>query len=1334
MKRILTLAAFIGLIPALSSNAQVFTPGNLAVERVGTGTGALSSAGTAVFIDEITTAGVAVQSFAIPSSGATALVNSGTATSEGQLTRSTDGSELVLAGYNVAAGTTGVTSGASTAVPRTVGTLDSHGNFTLGPSLGTNFSANNIRSATSDGAGHFWAGGASAGTVYLTSTSSNSISPAPANTRSTEIFNGILYTSTGSGTHGVYSLGAVPTTPVTSALVIPDSGSPYDYAVSPDGNTFYVADDSATASGGGVQKYTNGPSGFALQYTLATGLTAGTRSLAVDFTGASPVIYAVTADSSANKVVAVTDTGSTSPFTTLATAVANTAYRGVKFAPQASGSAPSITTQPSDQFVTVGDNATFSVVATGTDPVTYQWFSNTVAISYGTTNSITITNVQLAADGSVFYVTLSNAFGMTNSTSNTLHVTASLKPAIISVSPSNATVNAGGSASFTVTSSGADATLWYLGSTLLSDGGAYTGTGSSTLNISGALAANAGNYFVVVSNQYGMATSGPIAFAVVDPVITVAPVGTTNFSGTSYTLSVTAAGTQPLTYAWLTNGVQDTSVDPSSSTYTFNSAAPQQTLVSVTVSNALGAFVTSAATVFDITPYLISDDFNYTNGPIVPQSTWLRDSPTTGPFDSFITNVSVTDIFDNTGTNGVYVINQLRADDIDHKFTVPQTNGQVYASFSITMTQLPASPGGTYFAHFTDINQTNNGPRGFWARIYSLTTNTPAGMWRLGLANNQDDYDHTSSVLTGPDTIYPLDLALNTPYQVVVEYDIDGLTSTLWVNPASETDENVEAHDPNTPTGTNFVGPMTYYGFRQNGGEGVMYIDNLRVAASFDDVTTNLAALALIGQQPVGITNYSGNNLSLEVAASGKGITYQWYKDDVSLGGSANEAILPLVNQSSADNGAYYVVLTTLAGSITSDVANVLISDSNTKPVFDQQPQNTTGFLGSQAVFTADAVGTGPISYQWYLNDGTNVFTLGDNGITVIGGNTARLVLNHLVLSEAGTVYVVASGPGGSTQSGDATLTITAPPVVSIATLRALETGTSGTTWSDSAGSTLYAVVGTITTSTNLTTGKTSSYYLQDSTGGINLFVSGDSSFRPALGTQVTASGTLTVFRNELELSVNATLGNNVYFVNSDNLGSNIVNNLPTPQVAPINFLNNTANQSYLASNLNGSLITVTNVTIFGPGGSIPTNFAGGSSVSYIASNAQGSVTLFLASTVTNLLGVPVPRFAYSITAPLVRFNNTWELELTSLSQIVTNPPPAVTVHTTLSNGVPTLTWAAVPYSYAYTVLGSSNVTGPYAPIGSSPVSSAVVFTNGTGSFTDSSASGDTMFYQVVSP
>ena len=83
-----------------------------------------------------------------------------------------------------------------------------------------------------------------------------------------------------------------------------------------------------------------------------------------------------------------------------------------------------ITTQPASQTVAIGATATFTVVATGTAPLTYQWQKNGTAINGATATTYTTPATALADSGEQFSVTVSNAVGNTPSNSATLTVNA----------------------------------------------------------------------------------------------------------------------------------------------------------------------------------------------------------------------------------------------------------------------------------------------------------------------------------------------------------------------------------------------------------------------------------------------------------------------------------------------------------------------------------------------------------------------------------------------------------------------------------------------------------------------------------------------------------------------------------------------------------------------------------------------------------------------------------------------------------------------------------------------------------------------------------------------
>ena len=92
--------------------------------------------------------------------------------------------------------------------------------------------------------------------------------------------------------------------------------------------------------------------------------------------------------------------------------------------------APILTAQPQNQSVAIGGNATFSVAASGTAPLGYQWLFNTnTLISGATTNTLTITNAQLTNAGS-YSVVITNSVGSVTSAVATLSLVSGT-PAII---------------------------------------------------------------------------------------------------------------------------------------------------------------------------------------------------------------------------------------------------------------------------------------------------------------------------------------------------------------------------------------------------------------------------------------------------------------------------------------------------------------------------------------------------------------------------------------------------------------------------------------------------------------------------------------------------------------------------------------------------------------------------------------------------------------------------------------------------------------------------------------------------------------------------------------
>ena len=106
--------------------------------------------------------------------------------------------------------------------------------------------------------------------------------------------------------------------------------------------------------------------------------------------------------------------------------------------------APRITTHPASQTVPVGGSATFSVTASGTAPLQYQWQRGGIDIAGATSPSYTLAGASLADDGATFRAVVTNSFGSATSNAATLDVTANNRPtATITNPPHNTFYNAG---------------------------------------------------------------------------------------------------------------------------------------------------------------------------------------------------------------------------------------------------------------------------------------------------------------------------------------------------------------------------------------------------------------------------------------------------------------------------------------------------------------------------------------------------------------------------------------------------------------------------------------------------------------------------------------------------------------------------------------------------------------------------------------------------------------------------------------------------------------------------------------------------------------------------
>jgi immunoglobulin I-set domain protein len=166
--------------------------------------------------------------------------------------------------------------------------------------------------------------------------------------------------------------------------------------------------------------------------------------------------------------------------------------------------APTITMQPVNQTVTTGQTATFSATAIGVAPLSYQWRKNMIAISGANAPSYTTPATTLADNGAKFDVIVSNSLGSVTSNQATLTVNAAPVAPTITTQPSNQTVTAGQTATFSVVAAGT-APLTYQWQ---KNAAAITSATAAGYTTPVTTTANSGELFrVVVSNSAGNVTS-----------------------------------------------------------------------------------------------------------------------------------------------------------------------------------------------------------------------------------------------------------------------------------------------------------------------------------------------------------------------------------------------------------------------------------------------------------------------------------------------------------------------------------------------------------------------------------------------------------------------------------------------------------------------------------------------------------------------------------------------------------------------------------------------------------------------------------------------------------
>src|SRR5579871_6514834 len=169
---------------------------------------------------------------------------------------------------------------------------------------------------------------------------------------------------------------------------------------------------------------------------------------------------------------------------------------------RADSSLPSIVTQPVSQSANLGQTATFTVLANGPGPLSYQWQKNNIPIPGANSASYTTPATTLSDNGAAFRVGISNSAGGVASSTVTLSVLYS--PPSIVTQPTSQTVQLGQTATFSVVGAGTGPLVYKWRKNNISIAGA---TGASYTTSPVTQADDGTKYVVSVSDSFSGVTS-----------------------------------------------------------------------------------------------------------------------------------------------------------------------------------------------------------------------------------------------------------------------------------------------------------------------------------------------------------------------------------------------------------------------------------------------------------------------------------------------------------------------------------------------------------------------------------------------------------------------------------------------------------------------------------------------------------------------------------------------------------------------------------------------------------------------------------------------------------
>ncbi len=642
----------------------------------------------------------------------------------------------------------------------------------------------------------------------------------------------------------------------------------------------------------------------------------------------------------------------------------------------------SITTQPSNVTICSGNNASVSVVASGSAN-TYQWQVSTSGGSFqniagATSATLNLTGISPAMNGNSYRVVVSSCGNPITSTVSVLTVNSS---ATITGQPSNTSVCGGSNGSIVVGVSGDNTSIqWQLstdgGTTFTNIAGATSATLTLT-NVTGSM--NNNRYRAVISNTCTSSLISNVAILTVSTPASIStqPVNVTGCEGTNGSFSVVATGSAN-TYQW--------QVSTDGTNFTDITGATSGTLNLTNISNSMNGNKYRVIVGSCISPINSATATLNVNSGV---------SITTQP--ASVTGCAGNNVSFNIVTSGT---------NVNYQWQISIDGGTTYSNIA-------GATSSTLAVNNLTADMNGNRYRVVTSNLCTTSLNSSAAILTISAA---------AAITTQP-TTQTLCAGANAAFTVATSGSV---TAYQW-----QVSTNSGATFTNITGATNAVLNLSAVTASMNGNQYKVIISSCGPdGVTSATATLNVTAATSIGTQPADNSVCAGSSATFTASATGNSLTYQWQMSTDGgttftniAGANSNTYTVAAVTAGMNGNKYRLVVNGTCTTNLNSNAATLNVSAGVS---ISTQPTNKEGCVGGEVSFTVTAVGVS--TYQWQMStDGGTTFT------NVSGATSSTYSLSGINAAMNNNRYrVVATGSCGAANSNSAQLAVNALPEVGI--------------------------------------------------------------------------------------------------------------------------------------------------------------------------------------------------------------------------------------------------------------------------------------------------------------